>query len=271
MPDPQTIPAHPPRSRLRAMLRTVLIVLWTCLMFTPVFLFWLIKCDRLRAASVRRFFSGLCAIIGMRVRAGGTLDPARPLMLVSNHASYLDVFAIGSHASVSFTPKREVRSWPVIGFFCVLADCVFVERRPSHMQDARRKMRKRLNKDKIICLFPEGTTSDNSAVKPFKSGFFSLAENDEGDEPLPVQPLTLAYTEIGAYPMQPEWRDKVAWVGDDTFFDHFWRVLKLPSVTAEIMFHEARTLPVGGSRKALSQECEQAIGQSLAQLHARDA
>lgn len=266
-----TTTSAPPCSRLRAMWRVVLLLALTLIVFLPTLSFWALKLDRLRAYTVRRFFSGVCSIISLNVKTSGTLSAERPLLLISNHSSYLDVFAIGGFAPISFTPKREVRSWPVIGFFCVLADCVFVERRPSHMQEARRKMRKRLNKDKILCLFPEGTTSDNASLKPFKSGFFSLAESEEGEEPLPVQPVTLAYTAIGQQPMRPEWRERVAWVGDDTFFDHFWRVLKLPSVTAEIMFHPARTLPADGSRKELSQECQRVIAASLSVIHARNA
>lgn len=258
---------QPPLSRLRAILRVCALALILIVCFLPVLLAWALRLDRLRARMVQGFFGLICAIIGLKYAVRGALDTNRPLMLVANHAGYLDVFVLGSIAPVSFTPKREVRRWPVIGFLCVLADCVFVERKPTHMQEARRSMRKRLNKDKILCLFPEGTTSDNSTVIPFKSGFFSLAETEEDEEPLPVQPVTLAFTALGGQPMQPHWRERVAWVGEDTFFDHFWRVLKLQNVNIVVQFHEAKILPVGGSRKELSQNCERIILDSLKQIH----
>lgn len=256
-------------SRARATLRVTGLLMLLFTGIVPITLLWALRLDRTRGRAVRLFDVMICLIVGLRIKLTGALDKERPLMLVANHAGYLDVFAIGSIAPVSFTPKREVRSWPVIGFLSVLADSVFVERRPAHMQEARRNMRKRLNKDKIICLFPEGTTSDNKSIIPFKSGFFSLAENEQGDEPLPVQAATLAYTAIGNMPMRDGWREKIAWVGDDTFFDHFWRMLKLPSVTLNIQFHQPRVLPVGGSRKTLSHECEQEIVATLKQLHAQ--
>lgn len=258
---------QPPRSRLRAMLRTIGLLVLLLVTFPPVLIAWALRLDRVRARMVQGFFKIICCIIGLRFKAIGNIDDARPLMMVANHAGYLDVFVLGSMAPVSFTPKREVRSWPIIGFLCVLADCVFVERKPSHMQEARKSMRKRLNRDKILCLFPEGTTSDNSTVIQFKSGFFSLAENEEGEDPLPVQPVTIAFTAIGGVPMMPHWRQRVAWVGDDTFFDHFWRVLKLPSVQVTVQYHPAHTLAVGGSRKELSQNCERIIGESLKAIH----
>lgn len=257
----------PPSSRLRAILRVCALALGLAIAFLPGLLLWLLRLDRIRARYVQYFFAFICLVVGLERKVIGALDRARPLMLVSNHAGYLDVFVLGGIAPISFTPKREVRSWPVIGFLCVLSDCVFVERKPAHMQEARRSMRKRLNKDKILCLFPEGTTSDNSGVIPFKSGFFSLAETEEGEEPLPVQPVTLALTGIGGKPMRPEWRARVAWVGDDTFFDHFWRVLKLPSVQVTVQFHAAHILPIGGSRKELSQTCRAIIAEGLQQIH----
>lgn len=262
---------EPTSSHTLALVRVVLLVAWTCMMLVPVLTFWALRCDRLRGATVRRVLAGACRIIGLRVRPSGAMDASRPLLLVANHAGYLDIFALGGLAPVSFTPKREVRRWPVIGFFCVLADCVFVERTRAAMEDARAAMRKRLSKDQILCIFPEGTTSDNSDVIPFKSGFFSLAEAGEGEEPLPVQPATLAYTEIGGMQMRTEWRERVAWVGDDTFFDHFWRVLKLPSVTARVVFHPAIRLGAEDTRKTLSQQCQQQIGASLAQIRAEAA
>lgn len=264
-----SMPLELPASRIRATLRVLSLLTLLCVGIVPITLLWMFRCDRTRGRAVRIFDILICYIVGLKIHVNGTLEKERPLMLVANHAGYLDVFAIGSLAPVSFTPKREVRSWPVIGFLSVLADSVFVERRPAHMKEARKNMRKRLNKDKIICLFPEGTTSDNKSVIPFKSGFFSLAENEQTDEPLPVQSATLAYTAIGGLPMQDPWREKIAWVGDDTFFDHFWRMLKLPSVTLHIQFHTARILPVGGSRKVLSRECEQEVASTLKALHTR--
>ncbi len=259
--------SKPPLSRMRALVRTVALVVVLLLAFPPTTLLWALRLDRTRARFVQGFLKLISRIIGLHFSIIGSIDTARPLMMVANHAGYLDVFVLGSIAPISFTPKREVRSWPVVGFMCVLADCVFVERKPAYMQEARDSMRKRLNSDKILCLFPEGTTSDNSGVRHFKSGFFSLAETEAGEDILPVQPVTLAFTRIGDMPILPHWRDRVAWVGDDTFFDHFWRFLKLPSVGVVVQFHAAQILPVGGSRKELSQTCERIIGEALTKLH----
>ncbi len=112
-----TQPAHTLSvSRVRAILRVtgLLTLLFTGIV--PITLLWALRLDRTRGRAVRLFDVMICLIVGLRIKVVGALDKERPLMLVANHAGYLDVFAIGSIAPVSFTPKREVRSWPVIGF-----------------------------------------------------------------------------------------------------------------------------------------------------------
>ncbi len=249
-------------NNLRATLRAILLISWLALCLPFVFGFWLARLETLRGRIAQLFYAGAGWICGLRVQVHGVLHRERPLMLVSNHASYLDIFVLGRMAPLSFTPKKEVRSWPLIGFLCVLADCVFVERRPSEMQAAAAQMKKRLAKGKLLCLFPEGTTSDGVHLKPFKSGFLQLAEQ----QMLPVQPASIAYTHIGRTPISAARREEVAWVGEATFFGHFWHFLTLPSVRVEVMLFPAQHISQHQNRKALTQACEQLVGQGVAQL-----
>lgn len=249
-------------SNLRATVSALLFVLWLLTCLPLVFWFWALRLDGLRARMVQLFYKGAARVCGLRMHVSGSISSERPLMLVSNHTSYLDVFLLGALVPVSFTPKKEVRSWPVIGFLCVLADCIFVERRPAEMQAAAAEMKKRLAKGKVLCLFPEGTTSDGYNIKPFKSGFLSLAEIHR----MPVQPASIAYTHIGRDPIGPERREEVAWVGDATFFGHFWHFLGLPPVHVDIVLHAARHIDAFDDRKALTQDCQQVVVQGVEQL-----
>lgn len=249
-------------NNLRAALSALTLVAWLILCLPIVFLCWLLRLERLRGRMAQLFYKGAGIICGLRVRVQGEIDPARPLMLISNHSSYLDVFIIGSLVPVSFTPKKEVRSWPVIGFLCVLGDCIFVERRPSEMQAAAAEMKKRLARGKVLCLFPEGTTSDGYHLKPFKSGFLSLAEIYR----MPVQPASIVYTHIGREPVTDARREEIAWVGEATFFGHFWHFLSLPAVRVEVVLHPARHIHEFADRKALTQACEQTITVGVQQL-----
>jgi 1-acyl-sn-glycerol-3-phosphate acyltransferase len=257
-------------NKLRGALRVLALVLLIVIGLPPVILVWALRLEFLRTRFTRWFYCAAGYIVGMRVTTHGSFSAERPLMIVSNHSSYLDVFVIGSQLPVSFTPKREVRRWPLIGFMCVLADCVFVERRPSEMQAASEEMEKRLAKGKVLCLFPEGTTSDGFNIKPFKSGFLRLVEMHA----MPVQPVSIAYTHIGRDPVTAERRDEVAWIGESTtFFDHFWHVLTLPCIRVEIIVHPAIAPGAYPDRKALTQACEEVIVADVKKLlehaHAR--
>jgi 1-acyl-sn-glycerol-3-phosphate acyltransferase len=249
--------------QLRGILRVVFFLTWVLVSLPFVFIFWAVKLDTFRARTTQLFYRVVSFIIGIRSRVKGSISGQRPLLLISNHTSYLDVFVLGSLVPVSFTPKKDVRSWPVIGFLCVLADCIFVERRPSEMQAAAAEMKQRLAKGKVLCIFPEGTTSDGYHVKPFKSGFLSLAETLH----LPVQPASMAYTHIGRERITEARREEVAWVGDATFFGHFWHVLTLPSIHVEVELLEARVIDSYGDRKALTKACEVDIIQHVHALH----
>src|SRR5690242_5031789 len=51
---------------------------------------------------------------GVRVHVMGRAAPP-PLLIASNHISWLDITVLGSVLPVSFVAKHDVNSWPVIG------------------------------------------------------------------------------------------------------------------------------------------------------------
>ena len=50
-------------------------------------------------------------------------------IFVSNHISWLDILIINSTLDVVFVAKKEVRSWPGLGFLAVLGQTIFIERK----------------------------------------------------------------------------------------------------------------------------------------------
>lgn len=245
----------PASSALRALIRCLLMLALTAVLFLPVLLLWGLALEGWRARLVRGYYYLIGRIAGVRATVEGKVSALRPLMLVANHSSYLDIVVLGSMVPLSFTPKLEIRSWPVIGFFCVLADCVFIERRPTDMQRAQAEMSARLNSGKVLVLFPEGTTGDGFHVMPFKSGFLNLAEEHN----LPLQPVTLAYTHIGDMPLSAATREQVAWIGEASFATHFWRLLKFPSVSVHVTCYAVEQMQQYDDRKKLAKACETVI------------
>lgn len=244
--------AMPHSSSWRKYPRAIILILWTLLWCVPVVVMWLLRSQVIRRHLIMYYYRSAVKIMHFEITLEGQVSQKRPLLLVANHATYADIFVIGAQVPVSFTPKREVRGWPVIGFLAVLTDCVFVERKPSHLQEARDEMIAQLDDGKVVCIFPEGTTNDGLNIKPFKSGFFSLAETHQ----LPVQPVTITYTHLCNMPIADRMRDHIAWVGDATFFGHFLRLLGYTSIDVTIHFHSPQLLEDYEDRKALSGACQ---------------
>ncbi len=248
-----------PRSRLRAVVRVLLFVMITVTLVIPALMLWCLAIERPRARIAQCFFILLSRAMGLQVSITGTPAKDRPLMLVANHSSYLDIMVLGALMPLSFTPKKEIRSWPIIGFLCVLADSVFVERRAADMQRVQAEMASRLSSGKVLGLFPEGTTGDGFNVMPFKSGFFSLAENFD----LPVQPISIAYKSVAGIPLSAATREQVSWVGDATLVAHLWSMFQFPNVQIGVTFYDVERIGTYGDRKGLSKACENTIRAGL--------
>lgn len=246
-------------------LRAFSLALWLLAIVIMALPLYVLRRYQARAALVHVFFVVAVRIVGLHIKKEGEFSGERPLMLVTNHCSYMDIFVVGACVPVSFTPKSDIASWPVIGFLCKLADCVFVERRPAKMREAQKEMMGRINRGKVLCLFPEGTTNEGDAVKPFKSGFFSLAEPAEGRAALPVQPATLVYTHLnGQIISTAEQRHKIAWVGDDALMPHLWQFLGMRSVTVEVLVGPVLRHDAQRGRKEICKQSEELIGGAMA-------
>ena len=259
--DPTALHSSP----LRAIWRTVLFWLWVAIMFLPVLFVWLLRLEKQRARLVRFFFKGICSICNIRVHCYGIPARERPLMLVTNHCSYVDIFVIGSQLEICFTPKSDVKAWPMIGFFCRLAACVFIERQRSRIKDSQELIRERLNNGQVICLFPEGTTDNGHDVLPFKSGLLSLAEPQGEWGGAMVQPAGIVYVHINGEPLTPQRLLNIAWVGEEAFLPHLFRFLGYKSIEAEMVLHAPLRFANHGSRKALCEHSREVIRRDVEQ------
>ncbi len=245
---------------MRAVSRFLIMVVFVLAATIPGTLLYVGAPERWRQAYVRWVFRCLCAIIGMRVRVHGRLDTHRPLLLVSNHTSYLDIFALGAAAPLSFTPKNDIKAWPLVNLCCVLSGCVFVERKPSKLPATRQAIHRALQNGRVICLFPEGTTDDGHRLKPFKSSFLSLAEAEPG---LKVQPASLRYTHRNGQALDAAGRRAIAWIDELALMPHLMRVLSARRIDVSVRFHEPLTLARFASRKELTQACEAVVKQDI--------
>jgi len=111
-----------------------------------------------------------------RIETQFTGDIPSSGLLVCNHLSYLDILVLSALAPCVFVSKREVKHWPVFGWFAKLAGTVFVHReqraQTGEMVD---KIETALQTGALVVLFPEGTSSGGESILPFKSALLEPA------------------------------------------------------------------------------------------------
>lgn len=208
-------------------------------------------------------YAMMLRIIDIRLAVRGNVSEARPLLVVTNHLSYLDIMLLGSVFPFRFVAKQEIASWPGIAACCRVTDTIFVDRRPEKLPQAALAIQRALAKGEAVCLFPEATTGTGIRVLPFKSSFFAMAETPIDGRELTVQPVAIAYTHIRGLPIDSgQWPD-IAWYGDMELLPHLWTLLNLGRINAELVFLPTVTLKEHGDRKLLAQYCEQTIADAI--------
>lgn len=120
---------------------------------------------------------------GVRVDFEGLehLDPPRPAVLVSNHESWYDVFALAGHLPVDyrFVGKKELVKIPFFGPAWVACGNIPIDRsnRAAAFESLRVAGEKIRREKAVVVMFPEGTRSPDGELLPFKKGAFVLALN----------------------------------------------------------------------------------------------
>jgi 1-acyl-sn-glycerol-3-phosphate acyltransferase len=208
-------------------------------------------------------------ICRVTVRTRGRLATDRPLVVVANHSSYMDIVILGRLIPGVFVAKAEVSGWPLFGLMARLARTVFISRQRGSTGTSKTQIESRLSEGEPLILFPEGTSNDGNRVYRFKSALFSVAEKPvilkgKGEpQAVTVQPLSLAYTWVDGVPVGRAWRPIYAWYGDMDLASHLFRLLGFGAVTVDVIFHEPVLLSDFGSRKALSDHCHAVVARGV--------
>ena len=103
-------------------------------------------------------------------------DSPRQGLVVSNHLSFMDMVLYGAACPCVFISKAEVLRWPIFGTAARMAGTVFVDRsRTAVGTTATANVEVALKEDVCVLLFPEGTSTDGSTLRPFHSAFYEPA------------------------------------------------------------------------------------------------
>ncbi len=210
------------------------------------------------------YFRTLARFLGIRIHVTGDPVAGKPALWVSNHVSWLDIVILGAVRPVTFVAKTQVSGWPVFGIMARVGRTLFIDRDRRHATgEARTMMQDRLEDGETVVLFAEGTSSDGNRVLPVKSALIGAAEIKADGSPVPVQPVTVAFTHCHGIPMGRTWRPYFAWFGDVELLPHLWGAARRGPLDVHVTFHDPVTVEQTGGRKPLARHCEAAINGGL--------
>ena len=200
--------------------------------------------------AVMAWAQGAMAIFGARIKVTGTMSQGGPLLMVSNHISWLDILLFLSLTPVRFVSKSEVESWPIVGRYAQACRTLFIQR--TSKRDARKvveMMRESLLSGDRVAIFPEGTTTKGEGVLPFHANLFESAVSSHAS----TQAASILYVNTSAKGA-PKLDTLPSFTGDDTLVGSIWRILGLQHFEIWVSLGEVHP-PGDLDRRALAKKC----------------
>ncbi len=175
-------------------------------------------------------------------------------LIVANHISWLDIFVLNSLQPCRFIAKDEVRHWPVVGWLVALAGTLFIAReRKKDLKRVFRHILHHLQLGERVAFFPQGTSSAQATLSPFKASLFETAIIAQVD----IHPYAIRYVDSsGAHQSAAEY------IGETTFMQSVMRVLSSNDLIAHVQ--ALPSIAVNNSnRRELAQTAQEVISKAL--------
>ena len=204
-----------------------------------------------RQRRVQVWSAEMLVCLGLELRVTGQPALSGPMLLVANHISWVDITALHAARFCKFVSKADVKRWPLIGALASGVGTLFIER--ESRRDAMRMvhhMAQSLRDGDVLAIFPEGTTSDGTGLRPFHANLFQAAISADA----PVQPVGLSFIDIatGKLTMAP------GYINDDTLLVSVWRTLCTPGIAVVINFGTPQRAE-GRDRRAWAMQVRAAV------------
>lgn len=202
---------------------------------------------------VLQFWAKLsCWIFGIRVTIHGERKKVGPgTLVIANHVTYWDIFALGSLFPTVFLSKIEVRHIPVLGTGAWAVGVLFVDRSSARSgAKSIRDITTALKNGSTLISFPEGTTTDEEKLREFKIGIFQAVVKDD----IPIQPIAITYEDF-----------KTEGWGKQGMGEHMRQTVPKLRHQAHVIFGE----PIYGNGKdprQVRQECQDVMSELYEQV-----
>lgn len=194
----------------------------------------------------------LIQIFGLDLQIHGEKpDASRPALIIANHVSWMDIFALNSVSTARFVAKSEVSKWPIIGRFCKATGTIFIER--NNKKDTARTnqaMTTALSTGDHIALFPEGTSSDGHVVLPFRSPLMQPALDCQ----VLIHPVYLQYLDEKGHIT-----NVAAYCDEISFGKSLWALLGNEGTSISLHYLPAIQVEKKSDRRVIARQIEEEI------------
>ena len=200
----------------------------------------------------------LTVILGIKVTLLGELQnlKAQGSFIIARHIGYLDGLILGSLFPANLISKKDIQKWPGIGIVVTISGTVFVDRlRKNKVSESLEQMAGLLKNKTNVVVFPEGTSTDGSVIRPFQTVFFQAPISAGSD----ILPVTISYLAIDGNKIEDSNRNNICWYGQVSFFKHLWALFCFRSIEVTVKIHKKietkEYTNTSQDRKKLAQIC----------------
>jgi 1-acyl-sn-glycerol-3-phosphate acyltransferase len=205
----------------------------------------------------RVVFRSVLRAMGVRLEVSGSdglTERGRGVLVANNHVSWLDIVAVNALRPMRAVAKRDIASWPVLGWLVSAAGSVYVDReRLRSLPDTVARLTEALRGGSMVNVTPEGTTWCGLTHGGFRPAMFQAAI----DGGVPVLPVALRFRAAGGPTTAP------SFIGTETIVDSVRRVAALRGLVVEV--HVLPELAPGraADRRELAAMTEAAVDKIL--------
>lgn len=137
-----------------------------------------------------RFFCRMLGVLCFRIRCEGReqLPATGGVLIVSNHQSHLDPVLVGLACDrrLNYLARETLFGFAPFRWLINSLDAIPIDREGLGMAGLKETLR-RLKREEIVLIFPEGTRTRDGCVAPLKPGFSVLAKRTG----VPVLPVAI--------------------------------------------------------------------------------
>lgn len=179
-------------------------------------------------------------ILGVHLQVLGEPPAGGPLLVVSNHISWLDILVLNASRPCRFVSKADVKHWPMVGKLVSSSGTLFIKR--EKRSDALRVvqlMAEHLRAGDVLAIFPEGTTGEGRGLLSFHASLLQAALVSDS----PIQPVGLVYLHGQGQALlgeAPRHRAPV-YVGTTMLLSSIWRTASVTDLQATVHWGEMDT------------------------------